>query len=421
MTAPPSASRKGANRAEKLLLPATFITCLGNSIQLTAASLLVVQAERTALSVGWLFIAVAIPQVLLSVWFGRLADRFDRRLLCLLCDLLSMLAALALPVWLLLDGPTGTAVYVTNFALSLVAALFMPASNALIKERVRPERIGRFNAAYEVATQAGTLISASVGGFLVQLFGTQPLFFFNGLTFLASALCWLLLGRRPHTTPDQAPAAGGGPAAEAAATVPRRAPLARLGLLYALGNVVITASNTLIVVLVVQGFHQKAGVLGVVDALAGVGFTVAAVLYARFSVRIGNLGLALLGYLGCAGLITLEPLFGVGGLMLLLPCGALTFGLARISARTLLLTEVEDRRAGSVFGATNAFGLAISAGATLGLSVLSDHSRIRNGYFGLAVLIGGAAALTVLSLRGWNHRRKPAAEDSADPALEPAL
>ena len=59
-----------------MLLPAAFITSLGNNIQLIGAALLLVRAQGSMLDVGWLFIAVAVPQAVLSPYFGRLADRF---------------------------------------------------------------------------------------------------------------------------------------------------------------------------------------------------------------------------------------------------------------------------------------------------------------------------------------------------------
>ncbi|MFF4953021.1 MFS transporter [Streptomyces chattanoogensis] len=379
-----------AGRAEKLLIPATFITCLGSSIQIIAASLLVVQAEQSALSVGWLFIAVAAPQALLSVWFGRLADRFDRRALCLICDLLSAVGALTLPVWLLLGGPTDTAVYVTNLVLATVSALFIPASSALVKERVHPERLGKFNAHFEIATQAGTLLSTGIGGMLVQLFGAKPLFFFNGLTFLLSAVCWIAIGRKPMAAAAQDAANGDD---ESVAVV--SAPVVRLGLLYAIGNIIVTVSNALVVVLVIQVFRQGAGVLGVVDALAGIGVVIAATVFGRISGRLGELRLMLLGYLGCALFISLQPRFGTVGLMMLLPLGALTFGLARISARTLLMRAATEDRVGRVFGATNAFGLAASAGAALAITTLSDRTQVKYGYLSLAVLVAVIATITI--------------------------
>jgi MFS family permease len=419
MTAP-------ATRAERLLVPSAFITNLGNSVQLTAASVLVLTTERTVLSVGWLFIAVAVPQVLLSLYFGRLADRFDRRTLCVIADLFSALAALALPVWLLLGGPANIAAYVASFALAAVAALFMPANNALVKERVRTERLGQFSANFEIAVQAGTLLSAAAGGFMIQLFGVKPLFFFNAVTFIGSALLLWAMGPRPRTAPDTTPdgaetveAAAPGqaeePAPRPAAASATKPPILRLGLLYALGNVVIVVSNAILVALVLQQFHRGAGILGLVDALAGIGIMLAAATYKRVSTKTSNLRIALVGYLGVAAVIALEPLHVVL-LMVLIPLAGLTFGLARVASRTMLMTAVDESRAGRVFGATNAFGLGFSTTATVVLAVIADHTRISVAFYGVALLVAGIALATITSLA-----RPATAGAGASAPAEPAL
>ena len=119
-------------RAERLLVPAAFVTALGNNVQLIAGALLMIRSDKTMLSVGLLFIAVAVPQAVLSPYFGRLADRHDRRRLWIGCDATSAVLALALPVWLTLGGAKAPGVYAANFALAVVAALFFPVSNAMI-------------------------------------------------------------------------------------------------------------------------------------------------------------------------------------------------------------------------------------------------------------------------------------------------
>ncbi len=385
------------NRAERLLIPAAFVTCLGNSIQLTAAALLVLQTQRSTLAVGWLFIAVAVPQVGLSLFFGQLADRFDRRTLCVICDLTSAAAALALPVWLLVGGGANVAAYVTNFILAVVAALFMPASNALIKERIAPARLGPFNANFEIAIQAGTLLSAAVGGFMVQLFGVRPLFVFNAVTFIASAACMYLLGRRPAYVPA-ADADAAEASAVAAGATPVRRPLARLALLYAVGNIVITLSNTLLVVVIIVTFQRQAGIVGVVDAMAGIGVIAAAVLYKRVSTRVPNLRLVFVGYLASAAIIAVEP-FNVWLLVALIPFSGMFFGLARISARTMLMSAVEESRAGRVFGATQALGLGLSAILTVLISRLADQTRVSYAFFALAAVVAAIVTVGVLLLR----------------------
>src|SRR5438445_12028004 len=98
-------------RAERLLVPAAFVTALGNNVELIAGALLMIRNDKTMLSVGLLFIAVAVPQAVLSPYFGRLADRYDRRRLWIGCDLTSAVLALALPVWLTAGGAKGPGVY----------------------------------------------------------------------------------------------------------------------------------------------------------------------------------------------------------------------------------------------------------------------------------------------------------------------
>jgi MFS family permease len=155
----PSATPPAGGRAERLLLPATSVTSLGNGIQLVTSAILVFATAGSALSVGWPFIAASVPPALLSLVFGRIADRYDRRTLCLIADMASALAALVLPVWLLLGGATTPVAHLVSFALAALAAMFMPASNALRKERVAPGRLVRFSAHYEIALQAGSLLS----------------------------------------------------------------------------------------------------------------------------------------------------------------------------------------------------------------------------------------------------------------------
>src|SRR2546430_11990287 len=89
---------------ERLLVPAGFITTAGNAFPITAAAILVFRAGQTTLAVGWLFIAVSVPQAALAVLFGRLVDKVDRRLLCVSADLVSAVTAFALPIWLWIGG-----------------------------------------------------------------------------------------------------------------------------------------------------------------------------------------------------------------------------------------------------------------------------------------------------------------------------
>jgi MFS family permease len=390
---------------ERLLLPAAFITTAGNAFQITAAAILVFRAGATTLSVGWLFIAVSIPQVALSLLFGRLVDKVDRRTLCVLSDLVSATTAFALPIWLWLHAPIGLGSYVANFLLACSATLFMPASNALVKERVRDDRLGKYNSRFEMATNAGMLLASSLAGFLVIVFGPTPLFVFNSITFVASAVLTYLVGRKPATAPappDEQPAVR-------SVVAPARVPIRRLGLLYTSGNINLMVANVILTALILQTFHQGAWLVGVVDALAGMGFILGAACYGRLSARISGLRLALVCSLICCVTIVLEPV-GYIVLMVVIPFAGFFFANFRIAARTLLMKASPADQVGRIFGGAQAFGLGLGIAATLGLSVLADRTSVPVAFWSLAALIGAIAVGSYLSLFRALATGTPAAE-----------
>ncbi|GAA1115946.1 MFS transporter [Kribbella jejuensis] len=383
----------------RLLLPAAFITSLGNNIQLLGAALLLVRAHGSMLDVGWLFIAVAVPQAALSPYFGRLADRFDRRRLWVGCDAVSAVAALALPIGLALGGPQQPLVYLTNFVLAVIAALFTPASAALIRERVPTDQLRPFNAHYEIALQSGMLLSAAAGGLALQHFGPQPLFTFNACTFALSAVFVAAVGKTgtkklpEASTPERRLVSG--------------LPLVPLAVLFGQGLVVVTVFNALMPVLVVGEWGRSAGVLGVTDALGGVGFLLAAAVYRRSAQWFGDLRLAVGGFMICSALLALQPLFGVPVLMGLVLLGAFLFGQSRIATRSLLMTSVDESRVGHAFGIANGYGLAATVVVMLIASIVTGHTDTRFGFATLAVisLLSAVAAATAIVHR--NRAREP--------------
>lgn len=389
-------------RAERLLVPAAFVTALGNNVQLIAGALLMIRNDKTMVSVGLLFVAVAVPQAVLSPYFGRLADRRDRRRLWIGCDLTSAVLALALPVWLTLGGATGPGVYAANFALAVVAALFFPVSNAMIKERVRASQVRRFNATYEMATQGGMLLSATVGGLLVQRLGASPLLVFNAGTFVVSAALVVAVGRRPVRLEVETGADSVAGVGVSGSAPSRRVPLGRLILLYAQGSVVVTVFNTLLPKLVMGEWGRGAGLFGLVDAVGSLGFLAATAFYKVVGRRFGDLRIAVVGFLACNAVFVLQPQFGPGFLTAGVAIGAFTFGTARIASRSLVMTSVDEAHVGRVFGLANGAGLAATVVVMLGVAELTDHTDSRWGFAvtGLLSVVAAMAAGVLLRESG---------------------
>jgi MFS family permease len=394
-----TATRPRRSRAtERLLLPAAFITTAGNAFQLTAASILVFRADANAVAVGWVFIAMSIPQAALALMFGRLVDRFDRRRLSVTADVASAVIALSLPVWLWTGGSHTLGSYLTTFLLACSAALFIPASNALVKERIRDERLGTFNAHFELATNAGMLIASGLAGVLFVVLGPVPLFLFNSGTFVVSAVLTSLVGRKAPAAGQAAnPAAGQAAAGQAAAARPARQPIKRLALLYVNVNVGLVVASTLLLVLVLHNFHKGPWLIGVVDALAFSGFLVGAALYPKVSARVKTLPLAVLAMLINVTVWCLEPLSWIA-LISLIPIGGAVYAMTRIAARTLLMKASPPEQAGRIFGGAQAAGLAASVLATVFLSWLTDATSVLWAFWGLGAIQGLISIGAYLSL-----------------------
>ncbi|WP_433435114.1 MFS transporter [Nonomuraea sp. CA-141351] len=364
----------------RLLIAAAFTTALGNNIQLITGALLLAREQQNMMAVGWLFIAVALPQAVLSPYLGRLADRLDRRFLWIACDTVSAIVALGLPLWLAAGGASEVGIYTANFALALVSAIFIPASAALIKERVPAGTVlRRFNGHYEMATQAGMLLSATVGGLALQVFGAVPLLVFNAGTFAVSALCVAATGRtRAVTGLDSQPVDHTG-------TGHLPLPMGSLILLYAQGSVVVTVFNALLPTYVLLELNRGAGTFGVIDALGSLGFLAAAAGYRLFAQRYSDLRIAVAGFLACSLLIVVQGQLGVTGLAVLVPIGAFVFGQARISSRNLLMARADRADIGRVFGLANGGGLAATIAIMLLVATVTDHTSVGFGFAALGV------------------------------------
>jgi MFS family permease len=398
---PDRAPRRTA-RAERLLIPAAFITALGNNVQLIAGAVIMIRAAGSMMAVGWLFVAVAAPQALLSPLFGRLADRRDRRRLWIGCDGASALLALVLPVWLAAGGDRSVGIYGCNLALAVATALFFPVSAALIKERVRPERLRRFNADYEMATQAGMLLSATVGGLAVQTFGAEPLLYFNAGTFAVSALCVAAVGPRQAAAGRVSaalPAAKSASAADPQRPAGAPVPLARIILLFAQSSVVVTIFNALLPVLVIGEMHRGAGTFGAVDSLGSLGFLAASGTYRLVSRRWADLRIAVAGFLAGTVLLALQPQFGLLFLTLELPVSALIFGQSRIACRNVLMAAVDQARVGRAFGLANSSGLAATIVLMPCVAAVADGTDAQYGFVLLAAISAAAISLAAVLLR----------------------
>src|SRR5215216_3601120 len=174
-----------------VLTSASFVSTKGYRI---LATLFAVSLGAGPLETGLLFALWGVFPFLLSIYAGRLADRFDNRLL-MYYGLAGFTASLVLPYAL----PTLPALYVSAAFGGLTSMLFVVASQNLVGVLSSPEMRTRNFSYYSLGES-----TAAVGGPI--LVGLSIDTFLHPLTFLLlaviAAACLVLLFARRRIIPD---------------------------------------------------------------------------------------------------------------------------------------------------------------------------------------------------------------------------
>ena len=156
-----------------------------------------------------------LPFVLLGPFTGWWADRFNRKNTMILADLLRAAIVWNLAIitpWLAARlEPAGLgdfSIVLPLFVIGALAAFFSPARQSLLPTLIRDDQLVRANALISALGTIGTILSAVLGGYLVQHAGPSWNFHINGLTFVLSAIFVGLLNMRQARSAPHPPLEG---------------------------------------------------------------------------------------------------------------------------------------------------------------------------------------------------------------------
>jgi len=164
------------------------ISMLGEWFSTVALFVLIYTLTGSELGIGLLFVirmfSLAIPQI----FTGMLADRFSRKSLMIWSNILSAVAVLSLllvntedDVWL---------IYVISSLLMVLHAVFIPAENASIPNITEDNELLTANALNSGTWSAALCLGASIGGFVVSLYGVEVAFIVNAICFVIAAIMY---------------------------------------------------------------------------------------------------------------------------------------------------------------------------------------------------------------------------------------
>ena len=335
------------------LLFGEFVSSIGDWLYLVALLVLIWSETRDPLALGIIGAARIVPYILLSVPAGIVADRFDRRLVLLVTDLVRGAIMLMMAAAVVLGAPVivvvGLAILATCFS-----AFFSPAIGAYLPSLVRDEsELGPANSAWSSLDNLAFFLGPAFAAVLLGL-GSLPLaFVLNALTFGVVAI---VLWRLPPGLPSRSTGAEGasqeGPKGLRATLAPLARPLTGIGVLNVFDGFVFGGLGVITVVLAVNVFEAGEAGTGLLNSAIGVGGIVGALIAGALVLRRRMAPPLLAGALGLGAGVALLGLVGDFGLALLAmaiaSAGALVL---EIVVTTLMQRIVPDAVRGRTIGA----------------------------------------------------------------------
>ncbi|HRC84667.1 MAG TPA: MFS transporter [Thermoanaerobaculia bacterium] len=179
-----------------------FISQFGSGLTAFALGPWVYLRTGSATLVSLVWLASALPDLLLSPLAGALVDRWNRRLALLISDLGAALGTLVLAVLAVSGTLQVWQVLLACIWVSAFVALQWPAYSAVIPLLVSREQLGRASGMVQTAGSIASLAAPAVAGLLIATVQLGGILFVDFATFVVSLLT-LIVVRVPDVLQDR--------------------------------------------------------------------------------------------------------------------------------------------------------------------------------------------------------------------------
>lgn len=281
------------NRDFKIVLLGQSISALGDAVTFTALPLLVVLLTGSGVAMGSVGVLQTLPDLVLGLPAGAIADRWDRRRMMLWSDVGRAALTATIPLSVLFGLPTMGVVLLVTAPINALRVLFMAAYTAAVPNLAGRDQVGRANGYSEAIFSLSFIVGPAIAGVLVGIIGAAPTLAIDAISFVVSAAS-LTLVRRPlqgQRGPAQTHIVG--QILEGLRYIRSEKTLRTVIAFWGFVSVIGAPVVPVLIFLLSHDRHLLPGVVGLVISGYGVGYLLGAVLAGRFSR--GRLGIFMLG------------------------------------------------------------------------------------------------------------------------------
>jgi MFS family permease len=379
-----------------LLWSGQTVSSIGTGVSRVAFPLLILALTRSPAIAGIAGALQAVPYVVFSLPAGALIDRWNRKLVMIVCDTGRMLALGSVPVALLLGDLTVTQIYAVSLVEGTLFVFFNLAEVACLPRVVTTEQLPAATAQNQATDGLSTLIGPFLGGALYAFDRMLP-FAADAVSYAVSVVSLLFIrarfqGERPATQRRLWAQIGEG------LVWLWRQPLIRYIAFLTGGWNFVGAGSALTLIVLAQRLHASAFTIGLMFAVGGVGAIVGSLLGSpiqkRF--RFGPVIIASvwIGALAWPFLLVAPSPLWLGVVEAVIFVTGPIYNVVQFSYRLSLIPDELQGRVNSVFRLL-AFGLQPLGWALTGLLIQDIGVD--------ATVLAGAACMILLAISTFNR------------------
>ncbi len=392
----PSGLRSLRHRNYRLFFTGQLVSLIGTWMQGTAQSWLVYHLTGSETLLGIVGFASTLPVFLLSAIAGTVADRYDRRWICVGTQVSAMLLAFILAALTLTGRVHVYHIVILATLLGVVTAFDIPTRQAFVVQMVGREDLTNAIALNSSIINGARIVGPAVAGIVVEAVGEGWCFFLNGLSYIAviAGLLWMTIVVEKRTVPLGSPISN---IIDGFQYVRHTKPIRAVLLLLGLVSLTAMPYAVLLPVFAKDILGGGAREQGLLLASAGVGALTAALVLAMRRGVDGLerwIGLAAAGFGTCLILFSLSRHFWLS-FAFLMPTGfCMMVGLT--ASNTLIQTIVPDHLRGRVMAVYSMMFLGMAPFGALLAGVLA-----RGLGAPVTVVLGGIVCIIGATIFGW--------------------
>ena len=272
------------NRNFTLLWVGQLVTEMGTSLTLLAASIYVYKVTGSALNVGLMMMASAAPSLLVGLIAGVFVDRYDRKKIMIIADLIRAVLILSIPLLL----PSGIGwMYILIMLSSTVGQFFNPAHASVLPEIASEEELNAANSLMAISSFGSLVIGYAAAGLITSSLSIEWAFYIDAATYLISASL-IFLTRIPTIQGDENTSISSviHNLKSGVRVITTTDSLRSMFIAYGVIGIAFGFSNAIRLPFTIHALNSTEFVYGLLESAALVGFVIASLLIAKVGDRL---------------------------------------------------------------------------------------------------------------------------------------